>query len=68
MTAELLGVPAVSPRDDLFLIGMTSVTMARLLRRVIEDLDVDIDPVDVFENPTPAELATVLDERGTEEA
>ncbi|MFD7663837.1 non-ribosomal peptide synthetase [Streptomyces sp. NPDC059788] len=66
LAATLLGVPAVSPRDDLFLIGMTSVTMARLLRQVIEDLGVDLDPVDVFENPTPAELATVLDERGAE--
>ncbi|WJV45639.1 non-ribosomal peptide synthetase [Streptomyces flavofungini] len=63
LAAELLDVPAVSPRDDLFLIGMTSLTMAQLLRRVLDELAVDIEPVDVFENPTPAELATALDKR-----
>ncbi|MCM2425080.1 phosphopantetheine-binding protein [Streptomyces sp. RKAG337] len=61
VAAELLGVPAVSPRDDLFLIGMTSMTMARLLRRLIDDRRADISPVDVFENPTLAELAAVVD-------
>ncbi|MFD0412251.1 non-ribosomal peptide synthetase [Streptomyces sp. NPDC127108] len=63
LAAELLNVPAVSPRDDLFLIGMTTLTVAQLLGRVLEELGVGIEPVDVFENPTPAELATALDTR-----
>jgi len=61
IASELLDLPSISLRDDLFLLGMTSLTMARFLRRVIDDLHAEIEPIDVFENPTIAELAVIVD-------
>ncbi|MET8797148.1 non-ribosomal peptide synthetase [Nocardia sp. NPDC004568] len=60
---HLLKVGAVAADDDLFMLGLTSLTMARLLRQIYTDLQVDIEPVDVFENPTLGEIARLIDLR-----
>ncbi|WP_051386364.1 non-ribosomal peptide synthetase [Actinokineospora inagensis] len=46
--------------EDLFLLGMTSVLVARLIRRVDTELGVRLSPVDVFEHPTVRELAEIV--------
>jgi amino acid adenylation domain-containing protein len=61
--SDLLNTPAISPEDDLFLLGMTSLTMARLMRHVFDDFAAEVEPVEVFENPTLAGLATLIDQR-----
>ncbi|HEX4813845.1 MAG TPA: non-ribosomal peptide synthetase [Nonomuraea sp.] len=63
IAAELLDVSAISPDEDLFMLGMTSLSMAQLLRRILEDIEVEIEPVEVFENSTVIDLAAVIDER-----
>lgn len=60
---DLVKTPTIYPEDDLFLLGMTSLTMARLMRRVFEDFAVEVEPVEVFENPTLAGLATLIDQQ-----
>ncbi|MFY1638150.1 non-ribosomal peptide synthetase [Solwaraspora sp. WMMB335] len=64
LLGELLGTDTVRTDqfdDDLFLIGLTSILVARLIRRVEAELGVTLSPVDVFEHPTVRELAEVVD-------
>lgn len=63
MVSDILGVPKVLSHDDLFMLGLTSLSMARLMTRVLDELSTEIDPVDVFERPTVAELAELIDQR-----
>ena len=62
IVAEILQLPDFAADDDLFMLGMTSLTMARLLRRVSADLGVELQPIDVFELPTVASLTEFVDE------
>jgi amino acid adenylation domain-containing protein len=60
---EALELPAISPRDDLFMLGMTSLSMTIFISQASDKLGVAIDSVDVFEHPTVIELATLIDQR-----
>lgn len=65
IAAELLDIgefPGLA--DDLFLLGLTSVLVATLIRRVDEEFGVLLSPVDVFERPTIGELAGLVDRLG----
>ncbi|QFU88719.1 non-ribosomal peptide synthetase [Amycolatopsis sp. YIM 10] len=64
IAADLLGLERFDSADlraDLFLLGMTSSLITRFVRRVAVDLGTELSPVDVFERPTVAELAGVVD-------
>ncbi|NEA30611.1 non-ribosomal peptide synthetase [Streptomyces sp. SID13031] len=47
--------------EDLFLLGLTSILVAKLIRRIEAELGVQLSPVDVFEHPTIGELAEVVE-------
>jgi acyl carrier protein len=65
IAAELLDISALPGLgDDLFLLGLTSVLVATLLRRINEEFGVLLSPVDVFERPTIGELAQLVTELG----
>jgi acyl-CoA synthetase (AMP-forming)/AMP-acid ligase II len=65
LAAELLDITALPGLgDDLFLLGLTSVLVATLLRRINEEFGVLLSPVDVFERPTIGELAQLVAKLG----
>jgi acyl carrier protein len=65
IAAELLDIGVLPGLgDDLFLLGLTSVLVATLLRRINEEFGVLLSPVDVFERPTIGELAQLVAELG----
>ncbi|AXB41891.1 non-ribosomal peptide synthetase [Amycolatopsis albispora] len=64
IAADLLGMERFDSADvraDLFLLGMTSSLITHFVRRIAVDLGTELSPVDVFERPTVAELAGVVD-------
>ncbi|WLP90907.1 amino acid adenylation domain-containing protein [Gordonia sp. NB41Y] len=56
--SEVLGVPAVGADDDFFLLGGDSLTAVRVVTRLARD-GLRITPIELFDNPTVAGLATV---------
>ncbi|WP_424186621.1 amino acid adenylation domain-containing protein [Actinokineospora sp. G85] len=60
--AELLGAAAVGVHDDFFALGGHSLLAARMVSRARTLFDIDLTMREVFENPTAARLAAVLDD------
>lgn len=61
--ADLLGVDRVGVHDNFFTSGGESILASRLAARIQEELPVRLGPGDVFEAPTVARLATLVDRR-----
>ncbi|MEE4012289.1 amino acid adenylation domain-containing protein [Roseibium sp. FZY0029] len=58
--SELLGTCSVSAQDNFFLLGGHSLSAARLAYRLRDRFDVEVEPSQIFDAPTPAELARLI--------
>lgn len=54
---ELLKDTPVGISDDLFMLGMNSILIARLMTRVQDEYGVELEPIEVFEDPTIVHIA-----------
>ncbi|MBF6327048.1 non-ribosomal peptide synthetase [Nocardia transvalensis] len=59
--ARALDVPAVGRHDDFFLLGGTSIAATRLLSQLVDEFGVNISLRDLFERPTVAQAAKLLE-------
>jgi acyl carrier protein len=60
IAGEILGIQAVSTQTNLFELGLTSVQLVRLARRVEQEFDRAVPVVELFRLPTLAALAVSL--------
>ncbi|MBM2619519.1 amino acid adenylation domain-containing protein [Actinoplanes sp. LDG1-06] len=63
--AETLGVDMVGAEDNFFVLGGHSLSATRLIGRVRSVLGAELSVRDIFEQPTVAALAPLLDSTGT---
>ncbi|MFD0653631.1 amino acid adenylation domain-containing protein [Streptomyces malaysiensis subsp. malaysiensis] len=66
--AEVLGIDHVTPDDDFFRLGGHSFLATRVTVRVGEQLGAELGVRDLFEAPTPADLARAVESRGTRDS
>ena len=66
--AEVLHLDAVGPDDDFVDLGGNSLMVAATVARLSERVGVDIPPRALFEAPTPAEMADLVEEMRAERA
>lgn len=57
LAEELIGATEVTVADDLFVLGLNSIRVARFIDRINQDKGVELAPVDIFQHPTIAALA-----------
>ncbi len=62
---DLLGVERVGAGDTLFDLGANSLHITQLTARVRDRFNVELDPRDLFANPTLEQLAVRIDETAT---
>jgi amino acid adenylation domain-containing protein len=60
---SLLGVPAVGIRDNFFKIGGHSLLAMRLVSRIRDAFQIDVQMKSIFETPTIEQLAKVVESR-----
>jgi acyl-CoA synthetase (AMP-forming)/AMP-acid ligase II/acyl carrier protein len=65
LAAQILGVAAVRPEDNVFAAGGDSLTAVRFILAVEEQLKVDVGP-EFFQDPTVTNLLRLLGPQGTE--
>ena len=63
--SELLGAEKVGTKDDFFALGGHSLIAMQLISRILEVTDIQLPLDSVFNAPTLAELALLLDTQGT---
>ncbi|MEU8409472.1 amino acid adenylation domain-containing protein [Micromonospora sp. NPDC048842] len=61
--AELLGLERIGAQDNFFHIGGNSILAIRLISRIQEEFEIGFAVRTVFEGPTVAQLAAVVEER-----
>ncbi|WPO69658.1 non-ribosomal peptide synthetase [Streptomyces sp. KN37] len=66
--AEVLGIDRVTPDDDFFRLGGHSFLATKVTVRVNEQLEAELGVRDLFEAPTPADLARAVESRGTRDS
>ncbi|UNS95047.1 amino acid adenylation domain-containing protein [Streptomyces tubbatahanensis] len=66
--AETLGRDHVAPDDDFFRLGGHSLLVTRVITQAAEQLGAELSVRDLFESPTPADLARTVDSRGTRDS
>ncbi|MCX4713014.1 amino acid adenylation domain-containing protein [Streptomyces griseus] len=66
--AEVLGIERVTPDDDFFQLGGHSFLATKVTVRVNEQLEAELGVRDLFEAPTPADLARAVESRGTRDS
>ncbi|HKT01755.1 MAG TPA: condensation domain-containing protein [Rugosimonospora sp.] len=52
LVADALGVPKVSVEDDFFELGGHSLRLARLVSRLSQEFDIELDLADIVDDPT----------------
>ena len=62
MFAEVLGVPSVGVHDNFFALGGHSLLVTRLISRIRSALGADISIVSLFDAPTVAQVASMVDD------
>jgi acyl transferase domain-containing protein len=60
---ELLGIPRISPHDDYFELGGHSLLATQILARITAELGVSLPAGAIFEAPTPARLAALVEQQ-----
>ena len=60
--AELLGLERVGVNDNFFLLGGNSLLATQVIARVRESFDIEVTLLNVFDNPTVAGIATLVEQ------
>lgn len=57
---DVLGDEDITPEDDFFDLGGSSIAAIRILPRLAEEFGIDAEVGMLFDNPTPGELAAAV--------
>lgn len=58
--SDVLGEDDIAPDDDFFDLGGSSIAAVRILPRIADELDVQVEIGMIFDHPTPRELADAI--------